>query len=269
MKGMMPAHIEVIRNQDVVVHDLHYPLWNKTAWAALHDYLICNRARIRSFGFAGDFFDNGEISHHNAGKPLYRVRGAYMKNREGFDRDILKPVEEALLSDTEKWAIKGNHERFEDDFIETHPELEGTVSHVEGLRMAERGWEIIPLGHTKVLGNLNVIHGEILTGIGNQAGIYPSKKAMELYASNVLAGHTHAPQSFTKVSPVNHKKKHCAWIAPIMGDTNPAYLRNRPTAWLNGFTIVERHPNEKDFNLYPIIITGGRFCFGGKTYGRK
>jgi hypothetical protein len=191
-----------------------------------------------------------------------------MKDREGFEKNILTPLEEVIPVEAEKWYIIGNHERFEYDFIEEHPELDGLVSHVDGLRMKERGWEIIPLGHTKKIGELNVIHGEVLSGIGNQAGAFPSKKALDIYDQCVLAAHTHAPQSYTKVSPVDHRKKRMAWIAPIGGDINPSYLRNRPTAWVNGITIVELHPNGKSFNCYPIVVTDGTFSFGGVIYGK-
>ena len=140
------------------------------------------------------------------------------------------------------------------------------IERVDSLKLEERGWKIVPLGHSFKLGELNVIHGEILTGIGNQAGAFPAKKAIDIYSSNVLAGHTHAAQSFTKISPVEVKKKYMAWIAPILGACNPSYLRNRPTAWLNGFTIVELR-DKGLFNLYPVIVVDGKFSYGGKQYG--
>jgi hypothetical protein len=256
------------RSLHIVVHDLHYPLWDPSTVRALFDYIARNREKIAGFGFAGDVFDNGCVAHHNADKPLYRTQGAYMHDRKGFERDILTPLESFLPEEAEKWAIYGNHERFEHDFIEKHPEFDGTLDHFQGLGLPDRGWELIPLGHAKVIGRLTVIHGEILTGIGNQAGLYPSRKAVDLYGGNVLAGHTHSPQSYARISPVDHKKKFMGWIAAIAGSTNPAYLRNRPTAWLNGFTIVEMHPNKKDFNLYQIIITNGGFMFAGEWYGK-
>jgi hypothetical protein len=110
-------------------------------------------------------------------------------------------------------------------------------------------------------------HGEILTGIGSQGGAFRSKKAVELYAGNVLAGHTHAPQSYTKISPVEQRKKHGGWINAILGATNPDYLRNRPTAWLNGFTVVELYTANGFFsNLYSVVVLNGRFSYGGKIY---
>lgn len=208
--------------------------------------------------------DNEEISHHNRSKPLYRERASYKRNSEGFDRDVLKPLEQLVKGAEKVWLI-GNHCDWERQFVEEHPEFEGFVERPTLFKLEERGWKIVPLGHSYKLGELNVIHGEILTGIGNQAGAFPAKKAIEIYAGNVLAGHTHAPQSFAKISPVEEKKKHMAWISPIVGSTNPAYLRNRPTAWLNGFTIVELR-DKGLFNLFPIIVIDGEFSYGGKLY---
>ena len=58
------------------------------------------------------------------------------------------------------------------------------------------------------------------------------------------------------------------YIAPIGGKTNPSYLRNRPTSWLNGCVIVEVMEGGY-FNVFPVIVTKGRFAYGGKIYGGK
>jgi hypothetical protein len=245
----------------VVAHDLHYPAYSEKTWNAMMEFIKKND--IKGFIFGGDQFNNEEISHHTKGKPFYRERASFKRNTTGFTHEILEPLEASLGNAERVWII-GNHDDWEHELIEEQPELEGIIERHEA--MAARGWKIVPLGHCYKLGELNVIHGEILTGIGNQAGAYPARKAIELYAGNVLAGHTHAAQSFAKISPVEVKKKYMAWIAPILGATNPNYLRNRPTAWLNGFTIVELR--EKGlFNLYPIIVLDGEFSFGGKLYG--
>jgi hypothetical protein len=249
----------------IVAHDLHYPEFDKPTWSAMMEFI--KDVKPAGFIFGGDQFDNQEISHHTKGKPIYRERASYQRNTTGFTREILEPLERSLGKSERVWIV-GNHDRFEHDLIEEQPELEGVIERVESLRLKDRGWKVVPLGHAYRLGELNVIHGEILTGIGNQAGAYPSRKAVELYTGNVLAGHTHAPQSFTKISPVEAKKKHMGWIAPIVGATNPSYLRNRPTAWLNGFTLVELR--EKGFfNLYPVVVIDGVFSYGGRLYGKK
>ena len=253
----MPKQIKTY----VVAHDLHYPHFCEKTWNAMMEFI--KHVKPQGFIFGGDQYDNTEISHHTKGKPFYRERASFNRNTTRFTQEILKPLEQSLGNAEKVWII-GNHDDWEHQLIEEQPELEGLIERADS--MAARGWQIVPLGHSYRLGELNVIHGEILTGIGNQAGAYPAKKAIELYAGNVLAGHTHAPQSFAKISPVEVKKKYMAWIAPILGATNPAYLRNRPTAWLNGFTIVEVR-DKGMFNLYPIIVIDGKFSYGGKEYG--
>jgi hypothetical protein len=57
------------------------------------------------------------------------------------------------------------------------------------------------------------------------------------------------------------------WISPILGKLNPEYVRNSPTAWVNGFTLVEFDPNE-NFNCYPIVVSNGQFAWGGRVYGK-
>lgn len=250
----------------IVAHDLHYPKWDRRTFHAMLAFIQHNKSKIDGFIFGGDQFDNETISHHTKGKLLYRITGGFKNDERGFERDVLTPLEADLPKNCTKVYIIGNHERFEHDFVEEHPELQGVLSHAENLRLVERGWEVIPLGHSYKLGALDVIHGEVLTGIGNQAGAFPSKKAIELYGGNVLAGHTHSPQSYTKVSPVNHRKKFQATIAPILGNTNPNYLRNRPTAWVPGFCIVELHEDKRNFNLYSVIVIDGKFSFAGTEY---
>lgn len=249
----------------IVGADLHFPKLHRPTFDAMIEFI--KDIKPSGFIFQGDQFDNEEISHHNSNKPYYKERRSYVRNQETFEKEVLTPLEKALPKGCGRTWIIGNHDDWEFQFVETHPELEGLVCRVAALGLEKRGWEIVPLGHSKKLGELNVIHGEVLTGIGNQAGAYPSRKAVEIYAGNVLAAHTHAPQSYTKISPVEQRKKHMGWISPILGATNPGYLRNRPTAWLNGFTVVEVRSNGF-FNLYPIIVIDGKFAFGGREYGK-
>jgi|SRR5208282_934149 len=248
----------------VAVYDMHYPKIHKPTIKCIFEYVEENPPDV--FIFGGDQFHFDCISHHTKQTPIFRTRRSYINDIEGFDKNILTPLEALLPRGCEKIWIIGNHEDWEQDLINEQPELEDAVGHVRLLRLRERGWTIVPLGHAYRLGKLFVVHGEVLTGIGNQAGMYPARKAVELYAGNVLAGHTHAPQTFTKVSPVEHTNKWQGYISPIAGNVNPEYLRNRPTAWLNGFNIIHTFA-DGSFNYYPAIVIKGRFAYGGKVYG--
>lgn len=247
----------------VVGYDLHFPKVDKPTFDIMLQ--VIKDIKPDGFIFGGDQFDNEEISHHNSHKPYYKEKRSYKRNELAFVTDVLTPLDAALPKTADKTWIIGNHDDWEFQYVEGHPEFEGLINRVESLHLDKRGWEVIPLGHAKKLGELNIIHGEVLTGIGNQAGLYPSRKAVELYGANVLGGHTHAPQSFSKISPVELRKKHMGWIAPILGATNPTYLKNRPTAWLNGFVIVEVY-GKGMFNLYTVIVIDGKCAYGGKLY---
>ena len=252
-------------NLNVILHDIHYPRVHKPTFNAALDFISQNK--LKSLTLGGDQLDFECIAHHTKGKGLYRLPGAYRSDVEGFNNNILTPLENAIDEKVDKIYHIGNHERFESDLVEEHPELQDTINHVKNLQIEERGWRVIPLGHCSKIGKLTVAHGEILTGFGNQGSTYSAKKAVELYGTSVLAGHTHSPQSFTRIAPVEQVQKHMGWIAPCMCTVNPLYLRNRPTAWLNGFTIVETW-GKGDFCCYPVIITNGRFSFNGKVYGQ-
>lgn len=250
----------------LILADIHYPKTHKPTLGAILDFLSKNK--VDGLVFQGDQLDEENISHHTKGKPLYRLRNGYLNDIHGFEKDVLTPIESRLSKTAEKYWIKGNHERFETDLIEEMPELEGVLDHVRHLKLVERKYKIIELGHCLKLGKLNIVHGEILSGAGNQGSMYPARKAVELYAGNVLAAHSHAPQMFSKVSPVEHTQKHQGYINGILGSCNPAYLRNRPTAWVNGAAILELHTGGT-FNLYLVNIHNGKFSYGGKVYGGK
>lgn len=247
----------------VFAPDIHYPEHNKEALRALIGFVKSNK--VEGFIFGGDQFSNNEISHWNKKRIIFKSPGSYKRNSEGFDRDVLSPLETALGSAKKVW-IQGNHERFEQDLIDEQPELEGTIEHHKILRLAERGWDVIELGKGLKLGkHLLVIHGENLTGIGNQAGAFPAKKAVESYAKSVLFAHIHTLQVYTKVLPHDTTQKWAAYSSPCIAKANPGYARNKPNAVVNGFTVVEM--NGDLFNIMPIVVTKGQFSYGGKVYG--
>lgn len=258
------------KNLWVGVWDLHYPQIHKPTWTAILDFLTKNKKKIAGFYFGGDQFHNDEISHHTAGRPLLRPPGSYKNNTTRFDKNILTALEDILPADANKiWQI-GNHDNWESDLVERMPEFQGTVERPLLLNLESRGWQVIQMGDSYKLGKLTLLHGEVLSGIGNQASAYHAKRAVETYCSSVVYGHMHSPQSYTKVLPHKQNDKWQAWCAPTAGIVNPLYLRNRPTAWLNGFVIIELHnPENKNsnFNVYTIIVSDGKFCFGGEVYG--
>jgi predicted phosphodiesterase len=240
--------------------DVHYPKTDKSTLRAALGFLDKNA--VAGVILGGDQLDGECISHHTKGKGLYRQAGAYEKSLTGFDNEVLSQIERRLSPSARKIWIIGNHERFEQDLIEELPELQGTIDHVKSLHLLERDWKVVPLGHSYKIGKLQIAHGEAVGG-----GMYPARKAVELYGASILIGHTHSPQTFTKISPVDKIQKHQGYVAPIVGNVNPTYLRNKPTAWLNGVVVIETFCGGL-FNVIPLVCSQGKFAYGGVVYGR-
>lgn len=248
--------------------DKHSPKVDWPTHNAMMDFIGKNKEKIAGFGFGGDQNDNEEISHHNKSKILFRSPGSYARNTQLFDEKVLTPIERALPKSASRVWIEGNHDDWENQLVQEQPELMGTVERRLLLRLDKRGWLFVPVGHVFNLGKLKVIHGETLTGLGNQAAANHALRAVLAYGSSVLYGHIHSPQSAARIAPFSQRDKHMAWCSPIGGKTNPSYLRNKPTAWVNGFTFVDVRANGH-FNVLPIVVIRGQFSFGGVTYGKR
>jgi len=245
--------------------DLHYPVHDRVAWAAVMDYL--RRNPVDGFVWMGDQLDNQEVSHWTKGKGIYRKQGALATNLKGFSKDILDPLDEVLGPAAERVWITGNHERFITiDLIEEQPELDGMLNLDSALRLQERGYTVIGLGgHIKVGGShLHAIHGDQVGG-----GANPAKKVVDTWCQSVVMAHVHTLQQYTKASPAHDRKRWTGTTLPCLSETNPGYGRGRANTWLTGFGLVSVRP-DRSYNLFPIVITDGQFSMpDGQTYGRK
>jgi predicted phosphodiesterase len=248
----------------VFAPDLHYPQYDRPTWLAMLDFIKKNK--IAGIILGGDQFHNDEISHHNAGKPLFKPAGSYKRNEENFKREILLPLERAASRSAIKIWFVGNHDRWETDLSEANPELDGCFDRTKNIDEVRRHWKVIENGKAYKLGKLCIIHGDSLAN-GFNISKFPTERAVLVYGQSVLFGHTHQAQSFSKVSPVEASQKYMAWSSPALCKVNPTYMKNKPCAWVNGFTIVEVFDNG-DFCVYPVVVTRGRFSYGCKKYGK-
>lgn len=243
------------------VFDLHYPRHHKPTWNAILDFT--KKVKPAGFIFGGDQMDNESISHHNKSKVILWKEGSYKKETEGFDKDILKPIESALPSTTERTWLIGNHDGWEHQWVEEHPQWAG-FERQDLLHLTDRKWKVIPDTKAIKLGRLVIIHGDQFTGY---APANLAKRAVESYTCSVLQGHNHTMQSYTRVSPVDQTQKWAGYISPCACALNADFMKNKPSSWVNGFSIVEVR-KDKTFNVYPVVVTNGKFSFGGIEYGK-
>lgn len=237
--------------------DKHYPEYDPRLWRA--ELQLVKDIQPDGFIFGGDQLNFQCISHHDKDKPRLKPRGGYANDMDGFVDDILDPLDELLGKHTDKRWIMGNHEDWLQDLYDEQPELEGALDIEKFLQLEKFGWKVVPLGQTTTLGKLQVLHGESFNGQ------YAAKKLVETYCQSAVMGHLHTLQAYTKTAPIG-KKKWCGWVIPTSGITNHRYAKNRPNSGLQGFAIVELWGS--NFNLFPIVVVGGKFSYAGKLYGR-
>ena len=248
--------------------DLHFPSVDQPTLRCLLHFLRENK--VDGFVFGGDQHDNCEVSPHTASRPRLRFNaGSFRKNTLDFDSKVLRPIEALLPEGCKKIWLQGNHDDWSDQYELAHPELQGTLNRREYLCLDERGWKFVECGKHFKHGKLTFMHGEQLSGPnnGSPSALF-AKRAVDLYSGNVLFGHFHSLQTFTKIQPHDVAAKWTATCSPILGSVNAWYLRNRPTNWLNGFTLIEFR-RDGTFNCFPCVVTRGRFSYGGRSYGGK
>src|SRR5579859_4068885 len=152
----------------VVISDLHFP---ETHWPTIRaavDFITRNKRSIAGLLLLGDEFHNECISPYTKGKPLLRRPGSYLKETADFDCRILKQLEKALPRTAKRVVITGNHSAWETTFIEENPQFAG-IERFKELKLADRGWKIVPIGREYRIGKLCCIHGDgLITGFAPQ-----------------------------------------------------------------------------------------------------
>ena len=240
----------------ILLPDIHYPEHSKSSMNLVKKFI--KDFKPDEIIYQGDNLDMDVISHWNKDKKrkveLKRLKNDY----DGFDRDILKPIESLVGKKTKFVWLNGNHEDWANQYLDKNPELEGIVEPEICLNLEKRGYEFIPFNKIYKLGKLNIIHGYYTSK-------YHAAKTLDVFGESVCYGHLHSPQMQAKVKPIDTQEFHAAYGLPCLADLAPDYMHNRPSAWINGFGVVYIMP-DGTFNLYTIIIVNNRFVFNNKLY---
>lgn len=216
---------------------------------------------FRPHGFiaGGDWLDLGAISHHNKSKKRAIENLRVDEDVKWMGKNLMAPVEE--VTSGELWYIGGNHERFLEDLIEGEPGLADTLTIPKLANLEQRGWEWIPVGGRVDIGKLRFIHGDQLSG----GGMNIAKRAIETHFKSIAFGHFHTKQEYVTHSPVDATSIHVGIAVPALANRAPAYGRNRPNKWANGFLYGVSFP-DGTFAYHNVVMTDGRFYANGKIY---
>lgn len=247
----------------VLLADIHHPEVDKASFKAVLSFITANKKQIAGVVLLGDNMNCENISRHTKGKPRLRTTGGIHKDFVRFNKDVLQPIETAIVKGTKKVFFYGNHEDWFEQWLDENPEFEGLVSIDKILNLTKRNWEVIPQGKHRCIGKAYLVHGD---QVGSSANV--AKKLVDSFCATSVMGHVHAASMFTKTSHVKSKDKWVGYTIPTLGTLAPKYAKGRPNSFLNGFGILEHWSN--DFvNIYIPIILNGCFSFGGRIYGEN
>jgi len=129
------------------------------------------------------------------------------------------------------------------------------------LRLKDRGFKVHGQNDMVSFGKLYMFHGL-------DYNEFHTKKTLLNNEVNVVYGHVHSPQRYTKMSRVAHSPK-SAWSLGCLCSRNPEWKNGAPNCWVQGFGVFYIHP-DGNFNLYVVDIVRGSFVApNGKFYTTK
>lgn len=246
----------------LILADLQFPQSNLQLLSVVERYMASRPWDY--LVYLGDFMDMDAISHHAMEAGDQRsLEGKRLKKDYADMAAILRRHRKIIGRKCNVIYLLGNHEEWADKFVDKFPMLEGMLEPTNNLPFDELNIEVIQQRHKKQIGKLHFIHGDI------SAGYYSSKhhamKVVETYNRNVVYGHHHTLQAYTKLSPVGINETHSAYCIPALANIAPVWARNKPNQWLNGFGVF--FVSKDRFTVLPIVaVRNGFIAPDGKEY---
>jgi len=153
----------------------------------------------------------------------------------------------------------GNHEKWFYDRMEMDPRANYKYGVEDNIDLKHYNMTIVPFNNVISYGYLNFMHGIYVND--NHA-----KKTAVNYRKCTIYGHKHDIQTHTIHSPIDNEDKIVAKSIGCLCEMNPAYMRNKPSQWVNAFNVAYIR-SDGSFNDYTIVITRGKFTApNGKEY---
>lgn len=252
----------------VAFYDIHHGQEDRRGYKeSAHDAKLLDAALhfVQDFKpklcvLGGDNLNCAPVSHWLKDNKRAREGMRWSRELDAFDREFFTPLNGALPRGADCVWLDGNHEAWVDQFLDKKPEMEGLIHHRDELRLEERGWEYWPQGSIVKRGHLHFIHGDTLRG-----GEHVAKAAVIQYDRNIRFGHFHTFQVYTRVAAADERDRKTGLAVPCLGRLNPAFLKDSPTRWTQGF-LYGWIGRDGTFADYCAIATNGRFTIHGKTY---
>lgn len=236
------------------------PTYNKAAINAVKHF--AKDLKPNALVLVGDQLNCGPISHWIKGQPRLGEAFRLKTEMDLLDNFVLTQFDKC---DIKMW-FKGNHEIWIQNHIDANPAVEGLIEPESYLHLGKRGYDIFEQGEVGSLGKLNFVHGDVALRGGS---VNPAKTLVMAYRRNIRAGHLHCYSAAVDTTPVDARDWHTGIIVPSLSTRNPAYMKNNPSCFMNGFLYGYVYPDGSFWDTV-VIINNGKFVVNGSVYdGRK
>lgn len=243
--------IEVEGREDaVVIPDLHVPYHHKPTFNIILQ--VVKDIQPEHIVFIGDCFDAealGSWTKDTVEEGLYKT----LDEIEQFQEEVLDPLRN-IASDSEYYWCGGNHDM---------QRVKDAIEDLKGRRKVINLDKMFPnIKMTEY--NQYVKIGKLHYTHGTYHNKYHARKHVDNYQVNVMYGHTHTVQSFTKHTKTDRDPIKATSIGACC-NLNPNYMKNKPNAWVHAFAVVNYFENG-NFTSHINEVIDGKTIFNGKVY---
>lgn len=209
--------------------------------------------------YLGDLMDWDFISKHNENNRRSQEKRR-IKAEYDYANDFLD-FHQKQAPGAKFTLIEGNHDYRIEDYIDKHPEEEGSIEMETALQLIKRKIKWVRYwsrGELHKIGHAIFIHGRY-------TNLYHAKKHVDSYGTNVFYGHTHDIQQISKELMGDNK----TLVGQSLGCLcryDQKYMRGAPSKWQQGFGVFHFFPDGY-FTYFVIRIFKHRFLSPeGKVY---
>jgi len=202
----------------------------------------------------GDSLELDYFASFNADSAEILAEGNFKADTEMLSRELddWQALADVIL-------LQGNHDERADRVGERYPALKDLLDYDLAMDLPNRGIEFVrQVNQPKTIGKLMFAHGWY-------ANKYAAATHLEKLGGNIVIGHVHKFQTFSKGVPFRSSENQ-GWSLGCLCGLLPEWKKGAPTWWQNGFAVVYVDRETQNFNLYPVNIIDGAFMFEGRRW---
>lgn len=244
--------------------DVHYPFHDPAAVNVL--YQITRDVKPDKLVCIGDVFDFFELSDHRPPRDDDPDLQGTLNQGTGHLATMLE-----LAEPDEAFFLGGNHEdRWDRMLLKARrdvrfrqllklPKIRRALDFAEVVGFDELGYEYRPYTEGQAL----VEHDKLVLTHGDRANKYVSRSMLDKYGKNIIFGHKHVIQSWTRR---DLKGQEAGWCIGCLCTLEPHY--DHFADWHHGFVVVDwaKVDGEWLFDVTQVRIHDGTAIYKGKVY---